>query len=294
MLIRLRKARDMNLLPQFANRHDNIDSLLNQVHHADAMDLLVRLPDDSVDMVLCDLPYGTTQAFYDEILPLDDMWFHLQRISKEKTAIVLTAMQPFSSLLVCSNLPMFKYEWIWKKTRKTNFLNAKIMPLAGHEVILIFGHSMPSYYPQMKKSRGHETGAKQHRGSILYGEFNGDYYGTRNEYYPDTVFECSHDPELSVTYKHRKNKIKTHPNQKPVALFEYLIKTYTKENEIVLDMTCGSGTTAIACKKTNRQFICGDITQEYVDIANQRLQTTDPYQDTPLSNGKKQLSLFSA
>lgn len=158
----------MKLLPQFTSRRedDDISHLLNTIHHADAIDLLARLPDKSIDMVLCDLPYGTTQAFYDTIIPLAPLWEHLKRVIKERGAVVLTAAQPFSSLLVSSNYELFKYEWVWRKRRKTNFLNAKIMPLTGHEVAIVFGHHMPNYYPQMIPSNGHKSG-----GAVIVGLF---------------------------------------------------------------------------------------------------------------------------
>ena len=281
----------MKLLPTFAQSHRDIEPLLNTINHCDCFELLARLPDKSVDMILADLPYGVTQAFYDTVIPLVPMWKELHRIIRPKGAIVLTASQPFSSMLVHSNVNNFCYEWIWNKRRKTNFLNAKKMPLTSHEVILIFADKLPNYYPQMIEGNWHKSGQSHDRGTILYGSFNVNFY-LRDSYYPDTILEVPHDPELSVTYTHKPNKQKTHPNQKPVKLFEYLIKTYTRENEIVLDFVSGSGTTAIAARKCNRQFICGDFTLEYVLASRKRLQDTDPYRATELSNGQKQLSLF--
>jgi site-specific DNA-methyltransferase (adenine-specific) len=265
--------------------------LLNKIHLMDAMELLELIPDDSIDMVLCDLPYGVTQAFYDFVIPVVPMWKELLRIIKTNSAIVLTASQPFSSLLVTSNLAYFRHEWICRKRRKTNFLNAKKMPLTGHEVALVFSDGMPNYYPQMRKGNIHESGAKYHRGSILYGSFENNFY-LRDSYYPDTVIEFGHDPELSITYAHKKDKAKTHPNQKPLKLFEYLIKTYTLEGEIVLDMTCGSGTTAHAAMNLGRQFICGDSDEGYVEIARNRIQNANPYISSTMADGSKQLSLF--
>lgn len=269
----------MHLLPQFATRNSNIEPLLNTIHHADAMDLLARLPDASVDMVLCDLPYATTQNKWDVLIDIDLMWSHLQRICKERSAIVLTAMQPFTSLLVSSNMPMFRDEWIWRKNSGTGFLDAKNRPMRNHESILVFSKKRCDYYPQMREGEAYSclTGSQ----TANYGKFDKIMTINTGERYPLTVLEFSSDKGL-------------HPTQKPVALFEYLIKTYTQENDIVLDMTCGSGTTAVACMKTGRRFICGDITQEYVDIANRRLEETNPYVATPLANGQKQLSLFEA
>lgn len=271
-----------DLLPTFAQSHKDIEPLLNQIHHADCFDLLGRIPDDSVDMVLADLPYGTTQAKWDSPIPFDKLIPELKRVIKPKRAIVATASEPFKSTLVSAFRDWFRYEWIWHKHRKSNFLNAKKMPLLAHESIPIFSDRMPIYYPQMRSGKTYK--GMSGKGSVLYGGYNSRYY-ERSLHYPDTVLDYPHDPELSI-------KLPNHPTQKPVALFEYLIKTYTQEGEIVLDMTCGSGTTAIAARKCGRQFICGDLELEYVKLARKRLQDTDPYQDMVLANGMKQRSLF--
>jgi site-specific DNA-methyltransferase (adenine-specific) len=272
----------MELLPTFAQTHKDIAPLVNQVHHADAFELLARIPDKSIDMVLADLPYGVTACKWDTPLPLEPLWTELKRIAKPRAAIVLTATQPFTSRLVSSNYEMFKQEIIWEKDGGAGFLNSKIMHMPQHENILLFGMGKVAYYPQMTrrhKPLKYTLGKK----SPLYGDYR-PYSNITTFKYPSSVVKFSVMVEQTNKY---------HPTQKPVALFEYLIKTYTRENEIVLDMTCGSGTTAIAARKCGRQFICGDLELDYVELARKRLQDTDPYQDTELGNGQKQLSLFS-
>ena len=256
-----------------------MDNLLNKIHHMDCMELLSAIPGASIDMVLCDLPYGVTACKWDTIIPIEPMWEQLKRIVKPRSAIVLTATQPFSSRLVSSNYEMFRYSAVWNKSIPTGFLDAnkKLMPV--HEDVLVFGIKRPSYYPIMGEG---EKYTKANAKAKVYSDFkliDSVNHGTR---YPTTLINISN----------ANRAIKQHPTQKPVALFEYLIKTYTLENEIVLDMTCGSGTTAIASRNLNRQFICGDYHLPYVELARTRLQNTDPYQATINKDGSKQLSLF--
>lgn len=259
----------------------DLSQWLNQIHHIDALDLLAQLPDESIDMVLCDLPYGVTACAWDTIIPIDEMWQGLKRIVKSRAAIVLTATQPFTSRLVSSNYEMFRYEWIWLKDNGSDFLNVNRKPFKAHENVLVFYTKQPVYNPQKSAGdpyevlfrKGLRQGLEQPDAVLDTSTIN---FGDR---YPKSYQKFSHDRGL-------------HPTQKPVALFEYLIKTYTLENEIVLDMTCGSGTTAIAARKTNRQFICGDNHLPYVELARKRLQDTDPYQDTVHEDGTTQLSLF--
>lgn len=270
----------------------NIDNFTGQSFHADALELLRALPDKSCDMILTDFPYQVTQAHYDQMeLDLVAIGLEMFRVIKRDAAVISTAAQPFTSKLVMAWSKYFRYEWIWKKTRTTNFLNAKKMPLAGHESILVFGHKLPNYYPQMFVGNNHKRGWIGDRGTILYGSF-GDTMEMSNEYYPNSILEFAHDAKLSITKTQKPNKQVNHPNQKPLALFEYLIRTYSLEGQIILDPFCGSGTTAIAARNLGRQFIAGDITQEYVELARTRLANTDPYQDSTFKNGQKQLSLF--
>ena len=214
------------------------------------------IDDKSIDMILCDLPYGTTACKWDTVIPFEPLWAHYKRIIKDNGAIVLTASQPFTSALVMSNIKMFKYCWVWEKSSVTGHLNAHRMPMRKHEDVLVFAPKRASYYPQdLKpynkiKRRGH----------------NGENYGLSGSYnfqeytnYPRTILKINNDPKPA------------HPTQKPVALFEYLIKTYTNEGELVLDNCAGSGTTAIACLKTNRNYILIEQETKYCDIANKRI-----------------------
>jgi site-specific DNA-methyltransferase (adenine-specific) len=223
------------------------------------------LPNNSVDMILCDLPYGTTRNKWDSIIPLDQMWAQYERIIKENGAIVLTAQTPFDKVLGASNLKLLRYEWIWRKNKATGHLNSKKMPLKEHENVLVFYKKTPTYNPQglveketptiNKGSRGHKE-----RGSsgVNYDKANKDAIQTHTGY-PKSVLE------YGVVM------IPEHPTQKPTDLFEYLINTYTNEGEIVLDNCMGSGTTAIAAIRTNRSFIGFETESKYIEIANKRI-----------------------
>lgn len=234
--------------------------MLNKIIHGDCLEVMQRIPDKSVDMILCDLPYGTTRNKWDSVIDLDRLWVQYKRIIKANGAIVLTAQTPFDKVLGCSNLEWLKYEWIWRKEAGTGFLNAKKAPLKEHENILVFYGKAPTYIPQMVAGKAY-TCTKGHHGSS-YGKDVVDVIVTENTgvRYPKTVLEFSRD------------KDKVHPTQKPVALFEYLIKTYTNEGEIVLDNCIGSGTTAIACINTGRQFIGIEQDENYVKIARERIE----------------------
>lgn len=245
----------MELLPAFVGTPER-----DTIYHLDIFALCAALPDASVDMILCDLPYGTTACSWDEIIPFEPMWAAFKRVIKPDGAIVLTASQPFTSKLVCSNLEMFRYEWMWDKKLHSNFLNVNRQPLKAHESILVFGVEKPTYYPILKKGLARKKGGGPNRGGDVYGHVN-RAIAINDIYYPKSVIEFSNANQSD----------KQHPTQKPIALFEYLIKTYTHPGELVFDPCVGSGTTALAAYKTGRHFICGDITREYVDIARERL-----------------------
>jgi len=243
---------------------------INQIHHGDCLELMKDIDDNSVDMILCDLPYGTTACKWDIIIPFDNLWKQYKRIIKDKGAIVLTASQPFTSILVNSNIKMFKYEWIWEKSKGVGFLNAKNAPLKFHENILIFSKGVTAnrsnrnmiYFPQgLIKSKRVRDYSEKDKNSVVGtrpSRINTNYT-QQLEGYPKSVLRF-------------KNHIKQlHPTQKPLLLFEYFIKTYTKEGDLVLDNCIGSGTTAVACKRTNRNFIGIEKEQKYVDIAIKRL-----------------------
>ena len=212
-------------------------------------------------MILCDLPYGTTQNKWDSIIPLEPLWEQYKRIIKDNGAIVLFAQTPFDKVLGASNLKMLKYEWIWEKQQGTGFLNAKKMPLKKHENILVFYKKLPIYNPQMI---GNEIRTKKRnkngKTTDNYGKFTYDEQSTYVGRYPTSILSFDRDKE------------KFHPTQKPVALLEYLIKTYTNEGQTVLDNCMGSGSTGIACVNTGRKFIGIEIDKKYFDISKQRIE----------------------
>lgn len=223
------------------------------------------IEDKSIDMILCDLPYGTTQNKWDSIIPLDKLWEQYCRVIKDNGAIVLFAQTPFDKVLGCSNLKMLKYEWIWEKTSATGHLNAKKMPMKAHENILVFYKKLPTYNPQ--KTTGHtpvHSYTKHQDDGSNYGKtLIGISGGGSTERYPRSV----------QVFKTDKQKEALHPTQKPVDLLEYLIKTYTNENETVLDNCMGSGSTGVACINTNRNFIGIELDDNYFNIAKNRINT---------------------
>jgi len=237
---------------------------LNTVHVGDCLELMRDIPDKSVDMILCDLPYGTTRNKWDSIIPLDELWAHYGRVIKDNGAIVLTAQTPFDKVLGVSNLKLLRYEWIWEKDLATGHLNAKKMPMKAHENILVFYKKAPTYNPQMTEGHKPMSTVKtlQHTNNN-YGEFkpmqNLDKRTTR---YPRSV---------QYIAKPNNNGHNLHPTQKPVALFEYLIRTYTNPGETILDNCIGSGTTGVAALNTGRNFIGIEQDADYARIANERI-----------------------
>lgn len=236
---------------------------LDTVHCLDCFDLLAQCDDQSVDAIICDLPYGTTACAWDSIIPFESLWAAFKRVIKPRGAIVLTASQPFTSALVMSNPAWFRYEWIWHKPMATGFLNAPHRPLRAHENILVFFEKSGIYNPQMGEGEPYiaTTGTKP-RDTIHDKNIAGIVTHNSGDRFPRSVIEFNNDTGL-------------HPTQKPVDLFAYLIRTYTRPGELVLDPTCGSGTTAIAARNEGRRFICGDSDPGYVQIARDRL--AQPY-----------------
>lgn len=230
----------------------------------DCLERMKEIPSGSVDMILTDPPYGATQCKWDSIIPLELMWEQLKRIIKPNGAIVMTASQPFTSVLTCSNLPMFKYSLVWEKTTATGHLNAKRMFMRAHEDVLVFYKRPPTYNPQMTHGHQRKTALRVDRGQKLsdcYGGQKGETSYDSTSRYPRSVIKTSTD----------KQKIKLHPTQKPVALMEYLIKTYTNEGDLVLDFTMGSGSTGVAAKNLNRSFIGIELDDKYFEIAKDRI-----------------------
>lgn len=231
----------------------------------DCLELMKDIPDKSIDMILCDLPYGTTKNKWDIVIPLEELWTQYNRIIKDDGAIALFSQMPFTASLVNSNIKMFRYEWIWEKDNGTGFLNANKIPLKIHENIEIFYKKTPVYNPQMR------TGFKPYktfsgRKTTNYGDFDRVETKSSGERYPIDIIKFKKDSGL-------------HPTQKPVALLEYLIKTYTNEGATVLDNCMGSGSTGVACVNTNRNFVGIELDEEYFNIAKERIEKCNKWED---------------
>jgi len=241
----------------------------NKILNEDCLDAMNIIPNESIDMILCDLPYGTTACKWDTIIPFDKLWEQYERIIKPNGAIVLTSAQPFTSALVMSNPKLFKYEWIWNKKRVTAPMLAKKQPLRQHESILVFYKKQCcyNYQPTIKNTSKSFSKKEMFDGKgEVYGGMKRS--GTRNENeigYPKSILN-----DIPVITNMSSEKF-LHPTQKPIALFEYLIKTYTNENELVLDNCAGSGTTAIACLNTNRKFIVIEKEKKYYEMILKRV-----------------------
>lgn len=242
---------------------------LNRIYQQDCIEGMRMIPDGSVDMILCDLPYGTTQNKWDSIIALEPLWMQYERIIKDNGAIILTAQTPFDKVLGASKLQLLRYEWIWDKALPTGHLNAKRMPMKLHENILVFYKSLPTYNPQ--KTTGHKRKVartvytKTGDGDSCYGREERDTLYDSDERYPTSIQRFSN--------AHQSGKL--HPTQKPVDLFRYLIRTYTNPGEVVLDNCMGSGTTAVAATLECRNWIGFETEREYVEIANKRLDSLE-------------------
>ena len=221
-------------------------------------------------MVLTDPPYGTTACKWDTVIPLEPMWEQLKRVIKPNGAIVMTASQPFTSVLVSSNIINYKYNWVWDKVLSTGHLNAKIMPMKQHEDVVVFGNGIVTYNPQLVKRK---EGKRVNKGTGKVMGLNDSAYGVRKSFSGEYDFRQP-TTLLTISNANRTNRI--HPTQKPVALMEYLIKTYTNEGETVLDFTMGSGTTGVACKNLNRNFIGIELDEMYFNIAQERIDVPTP------------------
>jgi site-specific DNA-methyltransferase (adenine-specific) len=244
------------------------------IMHGDCLDIMPTLADKSVDMILCDLPYGSTACKWDTVIPFEPLWAQYKRLIKDNGAIVLTASQPFTSALVMSNIKMFKYEWIWHKNTMCNFPMIKGSPGKVHENIIVFSNgtiprhngSPMNYNPQ---------GLHKINKEVVYD------YGGDNEFMPGRVRKLKNGVQTHTGYPVSVLKINTigerlHPTQKPVALFEYLIRTYTNEGDTVMDNCAGSFTTAIACINTNRKYICIEKDEKYFEIGKNRIENHQP------------------
>lgn len=235
--------------------------------HGDCLKLMFDLPENSVDMVCCDMPYGTTACKWDTILPLDMLWHHYRRIIKDSGVIVLTASQPFTSALVMSNAKQFRHEWVWIKNRGSNFANTVREPMKEHESILVFSNGKWTYNKQMQPRTG--AGAARVEYGVAFQSKSDNYQKFEGRGHQKL-------PELRVPSSWQKfnTEVGLHPTQKPVPLIEYLVKTYTNEGDTVLDNCMGSGTTGVACKNLGRNFIGIEIDDTYFAVAQERINNS--------------------
>ncbi len=235
------------------------------LYEGDCLEIMPKLPDKSIDMILSDLPYGVTGCCWDKILPIKLLWEQYRRLIKDDGAIVLTASQPFTSVLVMSNLKWFKYEWIWEKNRGSNFGCVRWQPMKEHESVLVFGKGKIKYNPIMQKRKGSGEDRVKYKITAR----------TKTECYADSLHNKVELKTTKLRYPSSVQKFNTevglHPTQKPVALFEYLIKTYTNPGDTVLDNCAGSGTTAIAAENCNRNSILIEKDSKYCEIIRKRM-----------------------
>lgn len=241
--------------------------MVRNLFNGDCLEIMKQIPDGSVDMVLCDLPYGTTACKWDVVIPFDKLWKQYERVCKENAAIVLTASQPFTSMLVISNIKMFRHEWIWQKNRGSNFANTVREPFKEHEEVIVFSKGKWTYNKQMQERSGGglsrvDYGFNMKTATENYGKFN----GVKTEL-----------PKLRVPSSVQKfnTEVGLHPTQKPIALFEYLIRTYSNEGDVVLDNCMGSGTTGVACVNLKRNFIGIEKEEKYFEIAKNRIEEAE-------------------
>jgi site-specific DNA-methyltransferase (adenine-specific) len=240
------------------------------IYEGDCLEIMPTLADKSVDMILCDLPYGTTACKWDTIIPFESLWKQYRRLIKDNGAIVLTASQPFTSALVMSNVKMFKYAYTWVKTKPSGFQNAKIIPMKKHEDVIVFYGSQPTYNQQhlvkldipIVSGRARLKNDEQHRLGVA-GKLG---HKTTHSGWQDSV----------LSFANPSGTGHLHPTQKPVSLFEYLIRTYTNEGDTVLDNCAGSGTTGVACMNTGRKFILIEKDPTYCDIIRKRIDNHQP------------------
>ena len=247
--------------------------------HGDCIDVMQKLKDEriEVDMVLTDIPYGTTNCKWDTIIPFDDMWNGINGLCKERTPILLFGNEPFISTFRVSNIKCYKYVWVWNKEVSTNFMNAKHMPLKPLEYISVFYRKSPTYNPIRRPKTIDYDASRTSDADKRMVEQNSEVIGTKykQRYYED---DGTRYPINLITFNNQRdecnNMHRVHPTQKPVALLEYLIRTYTNEDDIVLDFTMGSGSTGVACMNLNRRFIGIELDESYFEIAKKRINTT--------------------
>lgn len=245
---------------------------MTKIWHGDCLELMKKIPDKSIDMILCDLPYGTTACKWDTVIPFEPLWEQYNRIIKDNGPIVLTAAQPFTSALVSSNFKMYRHHWVWDKIRPSGHLIAKYRPMMVTEDIIVFSKKTPVYNPQMIPRPPEKYEIPRNYGS-------GDCYTNKGEdprrqYVGKMLTEWFPRNLIREMKRHSGNKNENfHPSQKPVPLFEYLIKTYSNEGDTVLDNCAGCGTTGVACKNLNRECILIEREEKYIEIIQKRLSS---------------------
>lgn len=241
-----------------------------ELFHGDCLEIMNNIPNKSVDMILCDLPYGTTSCAWDIVIPFEPLWEQYNRVIKDNGAIVLFSNQPFTTDLINSNRKMWKYEIVWKKNTCTGSLLAKKRPMKQYETLEVFYNKQPTYNPQKIKRTEEELKRLSKKSVKTSGTDIQAYGGMTLNRYENLYKMPSNVIEFDAVFNRSKEKT-PHPTQKPVALLEYLIKTYTDENETVLDNCMGSGSTGVACKNLNRNFIGIELEEEYFNIAKERI-----------------------
>lgn len=258
------------------------EEYINSVIQGDCLEVMKELPDKSIDMVLCDLPYGTTQNKWDSVIPLEELWNAYKRIVKDNGAIVLTSQGLFTAKLILSNERMFKYKIVWIKSKPTNFLNSKIQPLRKHEDICVFYKKQPAYNPQMISGEPYDKGVRKDQFSGSYGDFSPRHVKSDGERYPNDVlfYEPEYDDFVYCKTAESEGKV-YHPTQKPIELGRYLIRTYSNPNDIILDNACGSGSFLVAAELEGRRYIGIEKNEDvllhkkyfidYVQISKERL-----------------------
>nr|WP_296087783.1 site-specific DNA-methyltransferase [uncultured Prevotella sp.] len=249
-----------------------IEEFINNVYEGDCLEIMKQLPDNSIDMVLCDLPYGTTQNKWDSVIPLDELWKQYRRVVKDNGAIVLTSQGMFTAELMLSNPSMFKYKWVWEKSKSTNFLNAKKQPLRKYEDVCVFYKKQPIYHPQMIEGEPYDKGVRKNQLSGSYGDFLPVHVQSDGKRYPtDIIYFKTAESEGKVY----------HPTQKPIELGRYFVRTYTEPGAVVLDNTSGSGSFLVAALLEGRNFIGIEKNEDvalfkkedidYIEVTKQRL-----------------------
>lgn len=247
---------------------------LNNIIEGDSLDIMSKMPDNSIDMLLVDLPYGITQNKWDTVIPLEGLWKEYNRIVKDNGAMIFTASGLFTAQLMLSNPKNYKYKIVWEKSKPTNFLNAKIQPLRKHEDIVVFYRKQPTYNPQMTKGKAYNKGVRKNQLTGSYGNFNPVLCESNGDRYPvDVIYFKTAESEGKVI----------HPTQKPVELARYLIRTYSNIGDVVLDNTCGSGAFLVAALREGRNFIGIEKNIDYVEFSKNRILKT--YENMLITDG---------